>query len=112
MHSAELQVEGDEARLSGDLTFSTVTGLYERMLNQAKKSGMPRLVELGDVRKIDSSGLALLLEWQSQFSRASGASARIAFRDPPEALVKIARLCGAEEYLSVTEAGEGETGPQ
>jgi len=100
MQGAELEVDGDTARLNGDLTFTTVTRLYERMAAVKKAGEMPRVIELADVNQIDSSGLALLLEWQAQFTKGSETSTRLEIRHPPEALVKIARLCDAEDYLS------------
>ena len=98
--AARLEVEGDTARVTGDLTFATVTGLFERMEAIGKDGNMPRIIELAAVDQIDSSGLALLLEWQSRFTRGSESSTRLEIRHPPESLVKIARLCDAGEYLA------------
>jgi ABC-type transporter Mla MlaB component len=100
MQPAEIEVAGDAARITGDLTFATAKGLYTRMASLSQGNGMPRSVDLGGVGQIDSGGLALLLEWQSAFSKQDGSSALLEIRNPPEALVKIARLCDAEAYLS------------
>jgi ABC-type transporter Mla MlaB component len=100
MAEATLQIEDGAAQLSGDLTFLTVKGLYDRMRDLAASNGMPCSVNLADVVRIDSAGLALLLEWQSQFRKDNGADTLMQIGSPPAALLKIARLCGAEEYLS------------
>ena len=61
---------------------------------------MPGSIDLKDVNKIDSAGLALLLEWQSVFRKQSGNTDLIRVKNAPAALLKIARLCDAEEFLS------------
>lgn len=104
MSSAELRAEAGTAYLSGELTFATVTRLYGQMESVSRSDGIPSSVDLADVSKIDSAGLALLLEWQSRFRKSHGGAgketARIEITNPPEALLKIARLCDAEAYLS------------
>lgn len=103
MSTADLRVDGGSARLSGELTFATVTGLYAQMESASRKEGIPAKVDLQEVTKIDSAGLALLLEWQSRFRKqaptASDGPGKIEIANPPEALLKIARLCDAEEHL-------------
>ena len=103
MEAAALNIENGAATLSGDLTFATATALFTRMMAVSKHHGMPRSLDLADVRRIDSAGLALLLEWQSAFRKQADTSSLMEIRNPPDALVKIARLCDAEEYLT-TEA--------
>ena len=106
MSAADFGIEDGTARLCGDLTFSTVTRLHERMEKLSRKNGMPRRIDLADVGKIDSAGLALLLEWQSRFRKQPGKgddeSGQIEIANPPDALLKIARLCDAEQHLSAT----------
>ena len=102
MNAAALKVDGSTARLSGDLTFATVTALFARMEAIARSGGMPSAIDLGAVEQIDSAGLALLLEWQSMYIEQEGgdASSLIRIDNPPQALLKIARLCDGENYLS------------
>ena len=57
-------------------------------------------VDLSGVTNTDSAGLALLLEWQAEYRGHSGNGRLMAIQEPPQALMKIARLCGAEEYLA------------
>ena len=100
MVTSTLNIENGAARLAGDLTFLTVAGLYEQMHSKTSDNEMPRSIDLADVGKIDSAGLALLLEWQSEFKKQSDSAELIEVRNPPSALIKIARLCDAGEYLS------------
>lgn len=114
MGVTEIRVENSLARLSGELTFATVTGLYRRMSDLARRDGMPSAIDLSEVSRIDSAGLALLLEWQSAFQRQSARTDDgtdgaedvggdlLEIHHPPQALLKIARLCDAEAYLTTT----------
>lgn len=101
MKTAALNVDGATAYLSGDLTFNTVTALFSRMEAIARGEGMPSAIDLSAVEQIDSAGLALLLEWQSMYVEQQSGSecSLIRIENPPQALLKIARLCDAESYL-------------
>lgn len=103
MSAAELHIEDGVASLGGAITFSTVPGLYQRMQALEKgDAGMPTGVDLSKVSRIDSAGLALLLEWHALRRRRQGGDEKAALleiRNPPEALLKIARLCDAEAYF-------------
>ena len=103
MVATVFNMENSTATLTGDLTFSTVTALAKRMQAVSKQGKMPRSIDLSGVSRIDSAGLALLLEWQSTFRKQSDTSSLMEIQKPPEALIKIARLCDAEAYLT-TEA--------
>jgi len=88
--------------LSGELTFDTVAALYKATPQLAE--GVTG-VALGQVGRVDSAGLALLLEWQA---RALADGRRLAFTDAPEALVRLAALCEADHLLGIQVAGEGD----
>ena len=68
METATLQIDNGIAQLSGDLTFATVTGLYDRMNHLSASNGMPGSIDLANTGRIDSAGLALLLEWPNERS--------------------------------------------
>ena len=89
---------GETASLSGDLTFSTVRDLsVQGEVFLADNSPVKKL-DLQDVARVDSSGLALLLEWQSR-AQANGAGLKIL--NAPEDLARLARLCEAEGLLQL-----------
>lgn len=100
MDTSSLEITNGTAQLSGDLTFATVTNLYDRMRSLTSGDGMPRSIDLAKVGRIDSAGLALLLEWQSAYRKQAGSSDLIKIGNAPPALLKIARLCDASEFLS------------
>lgn len=85
------------ARLTGELTFESVPGLYsnaQSVLPETMKS-----IDLSAVTAVDSAGLALLLEWQA--SRKSSSSA-LTFINAPSSLLSLASLCEATELLNVS----------
>lgn len=101
MSDARLEVRDGVAHISGHLTFSTVTALFDDMARNSRSAGLPCLVDLGDVDRIDSAGLALLLEWQALYRDQAGGDALMDIRNPPDALIKISRLCDAQDYLKM-----------
>ena len=60
--------DGKEAgryRVRGDMSFETVSGLWEqsqRLFANAGRNGLQ--IDLGDVQVLDSSGIALLIAWK------------------------------------------------
>ncbi len=58
-------------RLNGDLTFSTVSDLVESgkaLIHNGTKSATENEIniEMSSVKKLDSAGIALLLEWKRE----------------------------------------------
>lgn len=87
--------------VSGDLTFDTVGALFRATprLGEAVEG-----VRLDGVGRVDSAGLALLLEWQAA---AVSAGRRLAFVDAPDDLVRLAALCEADDLLGIArQAGD------
>jgi phospholipid transport system transporter-binding protein len=83
--------------LEGDVTLASVPVLLDQA-EQLFEAGAKRIVDLARVRRIDSSSVALLLEWQRQ-AQARGLELR--FRNIPWQMVAIARLCGVDALLSL-----------
>lgn len=95
--SATHRVREDEGKLAllGELTFDAVPGLCQDLESVFKRG--PRLcVDLSGVERVDSAGLALLIEW-TRVVRASGHS--LEFVNAPQALLTIARVSGVERLL-------------
>lgn len=92
---------GGRFALSGDLVFATVAPLLA-----AGDAAFAQLaaadVDLARVGRVDSAGLALLLEW-SVSRRATGRA--ISYRHAPEAIRTLARIGEVEGLLA--EAGAG-----
>ncbi len=85
-------------RLLGDVTFATVPQLYEQA--QLDFGGGSSLeVDLAGVRRSDSAGLALLLEW-ARLGRRQGCD--IVFKHVPEQLNSLIAVSGLESVLRLS----------
>lgn len=83
--------------LQGELDFETVPAALHHA--GARMLGNGRLeVDLRDVTRADSAGLALLVEWLRESENAGN---EIVFVNIPEQLLSIARVCGLEDILSL-----------
>ncbi len=101
MSSASIRSDGEGVlQLSGEVVIASVP----QLLAEGKELFAGRsqvVVDLSEVKRVDSSGLALMLEWL-QLARAQNILLR--FRNIPAALLRIARLSNVEELLPL-EAG-------
>ena len=88
------------ARVSGELTFETVAGLYADMEQSLPRTGPVEVVDLAGVSGADSAGLALLLEWQAR-QRKRGRELTIT--NAPDNLLRLASLCEALELLHMSD---------
>ena len=98
MANAQL-VENDDGSwlLQGELGFSSVSAVLEHAgVNMLAKKQLT--VDLRDVTRADSAGLALLVEWLRE-SELAGNS--IEFVNVPAQLLSIARVCGLDDILSL-----------
>ncbi len=82
--------------VTGDLTLATAGTLWRQLQANGLLRGTSS-VDLGQVRGSDSAGLALLIAWRAS-CRASGGD--LVVKDVPERLIALARLTGAQEFLS------------
>jgi len=97
--NAEIRLDGDLLRVSGELTFTTVTALLAKSRPLFDQAGTNINVELGDVERADSAGLAMLTEWMRQ-AKARGAS--IAFFHLPEQMLAIATASELDSILPLS----------
>ena len=82
--------------LQGELDFESVPSMLQHA--GARMLGNDRLeVDLRDVTRADSAGLALLVEWLRESESAGN---DIVFVNVPDQLLSIARVCGLEDILS------------
>lgn len=82
-------------RLEGELTFSS-SPVALRETSRLFRSASSMTFDLGDVSRVDSAGLALLVEWQ-RLSLAEGG--RLHYANFPDQLLAIARVAGVDEML-------------
>jgi phospholipid transport system transporter-binding protein len=88
--------ESGVLRLSGDMVLASVQGLLDQT-EALLASEQYSVIDLSEVTGVDSSGVALMLEWV-EWARERGAS--LNFRNIPESLMKIARLSRVEALLT------------
>lgn len=100
MSAPDLQQDGPDGRfrLSGALTFETVPELLDR---SRKLLPFERALEidLTGVDRIDSAGLALLIEWL-RLAAAHGQT--IAFRQAPAQMRDLVRVSGLDGVLPLS----------
>lgn len=96
MPEARLETTGDgHLSLSGQLSFDTVPGLWDRWRSLA--GGRPAVdVDLAGVHRADSAGLALLVACM-RFARQTGQQLR--FCNIPTQMLDMARVSGLEDML-------------
>jgi phospholipid transport system transporter-binding protein len=82
--------------LEGELTFDTVPEIYRQTRQLLAQGDRLKSIELSALKRVDSAGLALLLEWQS-VAHQQGRTLR--FDNAPDELVRLAALCDADELL-------------
>jgi len=101
---AALEKLGDgQFVLSGDLVFDSAPRLLAE--GDAAFGALPRAdIDLARVGRIDSAGLALLLEW-SMVAREAGRA--VGYRNMPAGLVALAGISDVSGLLSATASGGG-----
>ena len=88
-------VAAGRLKLVGDLSFRTVPGLLEASLDMIRE--VPEItVDLADVERSDSAGVALLVEWMREV-RSQGKS--ITYLNIPSQMLAIARVSSLDAVL-------------
>lgn len=94
---SQLQVISPEMwQLSGDLNFQTVTVLLKEITLNCQH-GFPKTINLEQVSRADSAGLALLIEIMRLAHQKQQV---IHFSNPPPQLQRIAQAVGLIEILA------------
>jgi phospholipid transport system transporter-binding protein len=89
------RLEGDRLVLEGDINAGTVPGLLAAG-DQYLRQGLS-IVDFGAVGHVDSSAIALALEWLRD-ARAAGRT--LAFVNIPAAMQNLARLYDVADFLT------------
>lgn len=107
MSDSRIHTEDDgTVRLGGDLNFSSTPGLYRELESRFTGSGSVLNIDLTGIKHADSSGLALLLEWQAmahKFNRS------LHITNAPASLLSLAKLCEADKLMDVSGRDNGST---
>lgn len=97
-----LRGEGNLA-VSGVLTFNTVPDVLTQSAPWIDKAGGPITMDLKEVRRADSAGLALLVEW---LRRAKDKGRQLRFVNVPDQVRSLIRVNGLSEALGVDNHNE------
>jgi phospholipid transport system transporter-binding protein len=81
--------------LKGDMSFATAQNILAR--SEALFGSCESLeVDLGQVEKADSAGLALIIEWRAEAAKRAAA---IRFTNVPDSLLAIARTTEVQDLI-------------
>jgi phospholipid transport system transporter-binding protein len=83
-------------RLEGELTFATASDALKKTL-AIFRAATPLSFDLAGISRVDSAGVALLLEWMRQ---AAQARADLRYAHLPPQVRAIARVSGIEHLIS------------
>jgi phospholipid transport system transporter-binding protein len=92
---------GDDGtvRLDGEMNFMSTPGMYRELESRFTGSGSILNIDLAGISHADSSGLALLLEWQAMTQKLDG---RLHITNAPANLLRLARLCEADKLMDIS----------
>ena len=88
----------ERARITGPLVLDTVAAVFSEARKAQENGKGFSEVDLKEVSRVDSSGLALLLEWQAT---ARSRDNSIIIRNAPADLLTLARLCETDDLLTI-----------
>lgn len=99
--AGRVAVQGDAVlAVSGVLTFDTVPDVLNQSAPWIDKPGGPIAIDLQEVKRADSAGLALLVEW---LRRAKVKGRELRFVNVPEQVRSLTRVNGLEEALGIVD---------
>lgn len=97
MATINLTFDNNQAVLSGDLTRDTVVDITDEQVTSLVSSDV-RTIELENISRIDSAGLAFLL---TVVEKAEQKKCRLTFLHLPEDLLKLAKVSAVDSFLPV-----------
>ncbi len=96
---ADIQYMDGRFKVSGELTFATVTQVLAQSRALFAQAGDSIELELGTVERVDSAGLALLIEWMRN---AHARGKEIRFFELPEQMRAIAAASDLDAVLPLS----------
>ena len=97
----EVMLESGRLRISGEMGFASVLGLLAQTRELFSQGHGALEIDLAEVERVDSSGLALMIEWM-RMARQQGRE--LQFIHLPEQLYAIARASDLDGILPVADA--------
>ena len=81
------------------MNLDSTPGLYRDLDIRLNSNGGVSTIDLAGIAHADSSGLALLLEWQAI---ANQQGCRLRIINTPDNLLRLAKLCEADKLMDIT----------
>lgn len=100
MSDAAIEKTNGRFSIKGEMSFKTVNGLLAQS-SALGFDGTPLYIDLDQVTRADSSGLALLVEWTA---RARRGDTKICFLNMPGQMREIARMTEVDTFLPMCES--------
>ena len=97
--ASQIQLSDGMLRVSGELDAKTVPQLLIDSASLFQQAGVQISVDLAEVSRADSSGLALLIDWMRT---ARQNQQQLTFQRLPAQLLEMARVSGIEELLPLS----------
>ncbi|MEJ2141333.1 MAG: STAS domain-containing protein [Gammaproteobacteria bacterium] len=97
MSTVRFENDSNVYRIIGELNMATVPQLLNDMSGLFNNNYDTTVIDLSEVSRSDSAGLALLLEWLAQ---AKHNNTSITFQNLPEQMKAIIKVSGLEELIS------------
>ncbi len=94
-----LSREGEQVRLKGEMTHATVVDALQQSESIFSQTDA-LIIDLQEVRKVDSAALSLMLEW---VRRGQQRHQEVAFTRLPQALHRLSRIGGVSTLLPILE---------
>lgn len=97
LYSIAIDADTDLLKVKGELTFVTANAIFQQ--SQTLFAPISALdIDLADVTRSDSAGLALLVEW---IRSARQKNKTIVFHNVPDQILAIASASGVDELLPI-----------
>jgi len=90
---------GDRLQVSGNVTMTTVSALFNEGLKPEAGSNM--VIDLAQLEKVDSSAVSMMLVWLREAQRNK---VTLHFSNVPGNLMSLAKLYGVAELLPLSAA--------
>lgn len=88
--------DGGAWRVEGELTFASVPALQDQ--TPERFDAPPATLDLAGVRRMDSAGIALIVEWAGRARRAGGVMRLV---NVPAGMAALAKTTGLTELLNI-----------
>lgn len=95
--TVNLRAENGIVMVDGDLTIATATQALRQVESLLATAGESIVFDFANLQRADSAALALLLE---TIRRAGVAGKKLAYRNIPDRLHQLARICELDEIIA------------